>query len=87
MEHEGIDQSAAVVSGSRVDYHALRLVHDDNVLILVQNVQRKVLSGDFRLFQLGNSYFYAVIKTKPVICFYRLSIDFYEIVFDQLLDM
>ena len=87
VEHQCIHKGPAVVTRRRVHYHALWLVDNDDVLILVQDVQRNVLNGYFRLFQLGDSHFYTVIKTKPVIGFYRLSIDFYQIVFDQFLDM
>ena len=48
---QGVDQRAVRVAGGRVDHQALGLVHHDDILILVDDVQRDVLGHHVHRFR------------------------------------
>ena len=43
VKQQGVDQRAAGAAGGRVDHHADRLVDDDQLVVLVEDVERDVL--------------------------------------------
>ena len=47
--HDRVYKRPVRVSRSRMDRHALRFVHDQEIVILIENVERNVLRQDFRL--------------------------------------
>ena len=46
MGHEGVNESARLVAGRGMDDHPRRLVHDEEMLVLVGDIERNVLGND-----------------------------------------
>ena len=45
MIEQGVDERAVLVPGGRVDDEALRLIDDEHVPVLIDNVERDILRG------------------------------------------
>ena len=48
VKHQGVDQCPALMAGGGMHHHPLRLVDQDHVVILVQDIQRDLLRRDLR---------------------------------------
>ena len=84
--HQCINQSAAVMSRRRMHHHPLRLIHHDQIRILIQDIQRDVLRFNIRFhrFRHGENYFIITFDTTTSL--YRRTVYQHISVFDQLLD-
>ena len=60
MIHQSIHERSAVVSGRRVYDHALRLVHDNQVAVLVDYIERYVFRFRFERLHFGNIQLHGV---------------------------
>ena len=54
MKKERIDERAAVIPRRRVNDHTLRLVDNEKVVVLVDDIERDILRFGFELDRLGN---------------------------------
>ena len=45
MRDQGVHQRAVGIAGRRMDDHSRRFVHDDHVIVLVDDVERDILPG------------------------------------------
>ena len=54
MGDQRVDQRAALVAGGRVDNQSLRLVDDDDVVVLVDDIERDILALRLRRHRLGH---------------------------------
>ena len=73
--HQAVDQRAAVVAGGGMDYHALRLVDENNILVLVENVQIHLFGHDLRFCGFRSRDLHHIPWENPVTAFFRLSVD------------
>ena len=46
MIHQRVDQSAGIIAGRRVDDHALRLIDDEKMVVLIDDIEGDVLGSD-----------------------------------------
>ena len=49
MVHECVYERPRIMPGGRMNHHACRLVHHQNILVLINNVQRDVLRRNLQL--------------------------------------
>ena len=75
MVHEAVYKGMAVMSGSRMDHHSFRLVDEDKVLVLIENIQVHGLCVDFRLHGLRHFQLNPVIFLHDIACLYALAVN------------
>ena len=82
-----IDERAVRCSRRRMDDHAARLVDDDDVRILVEDVQGDGFRQDLQLPRFGNFRLHGIPCAQLRVCLRRPAVDEDAAAFDQLLDM
>lgn len=69
--HQGVYQRARIMTGRRMDHHALGLIHQDHVAVLIKDIQGDVFSQDLRLHRLRHLKGQPVTFRYPVTGLYR----------------
>ena len=59
--HNRIDKSSLVVTRGGMNHHALRLVDHQNVLIFIQNIERKIFRDNIRKDFIRNGEGYRIV--------------------------
>ena len=54
VKHDRIDQRPRIVSYCRMDYHSLGFVHNQNIVIFIEDVQRDIFRTNLQLLCLRN---------------------------------
>ena len=85
--HQSIDQSPCIMPWRRMYDHSLRFVYHKQISVLIKDVKRNLLWQNIRHFQFRNLKFHLILTAQLIICFYLLSIDFNQSIFDQFLNI
>lgn len=72
---EGVDEGAVVVTGGRMDDHAVSFVKDDDVFVLEKDIERDVLGRSDIWDGLGNDYSYSIAIFHAITWFSWLVIN------------
>ena len=76
VKHYSINESTCVISDSRVNDHARRLIHDKQILVLIHYIERYVLRQNIQRFRFGQFDRQTVAGAQLVI-FSQLFTPFY----------
>ena len=87
MVENSIDEGAIRMAGRRMNDHVFGLIHDKDIVVLIQNVKRNILRDRYGKNLIWNSQMNAVIFTNAVTGFWRrrFQIDGNSTFFQQLL--
>ena len=83
MPEQSVYKRAVRIAGRGVDDHALRLVDDQQVGVLIHDIERYVLRLGVERYRLGQFGLDLVTGSKPVILRGGVVIHGHELVFDQ----
>ena len=80
MIEYGVYKRVAVMSGRRMNHHPFRFVHDKDIVILVEDVQRDILRENVQHLRLRDPEDDLVPPGHLVIRLYKASVDRYRAV-------
>ncbi len=83
--HQGIDQSVFIMTGSRMDYHILGFVDDQNIIVLINNIKRNVFRSDVRHGGIRKLESHHIFGRGFIICLDDFSVDGQTFIFNQFL--
>ena len=86
MIHYSIDQGMTVMPGTWMDYHAFGFIDNQNILILIQNIQRDIFRKNIYRFRFRNGHSNQIVHgNRETVFLYHLSVNRYISGFDQFL--
>ena len=74
--HQTIYQGSGIVSGCRMHHHALGLIHQNDVFVLIKDIQIHVFGRNFRLYCLRHLETDLISLRKLIIALYRFFVYF-----------
>ena len=75
MIKQSVDQRSGIYTRSGVNYHSLRLVDHDNILVLIHYVKGNIFSDRLIGYRLRELYFNYITRAELVVFADRLSLD------------
>ena len=72
--HQSVYKRARIMPGRRMDHHALGLIHQDHIAVLIKDIQGDVFSQDLRLPRLRHLKGQPVAFRHPVTGLYRTAV-------------
>src|SRR5579864_7512430 len=72
---ERVDERASPVAGSRMDNHATRLVDNEQIVVLEDDVERNILTDDFAVRRRGDGNSDLFPGPGAVACLFPAAID------------
>ena len=74
MIQDRIDQRMIRVSGRRVYDHPLGFIHDQNIFIFIQNIQRNIFCCNIQRFRIRHFHINLIPLIQLIICFHLFPI-------------
>ena len=85
IEHS-INQRAGVVTGSRMYYHSLWFVHNEQIVVLIEDIERNIFRFCRKLFRFRHCQTYFVSCRELRADFCRGTVYEHSAIFDQALE-
>ena len=85
--HQRIDKRTAVMPRCRMYHHSFWFVHDDQIIIFIQNIKRDILRLDRKFLRLWYLNRYQITHPCFLACFYLFSVYGNTTLFDQRLQI